>query len=296
MKRLITLFLVFSSIMIVFASYQPSHAQNSSTAWAIIELCSTVDYTTVVSQALNLNPAEVRNALLSTGSLSDLAQRKNVDLRNGTLAVLNAHLSLLNQAVQDSEMSDQDAQQFRSTLQAIYTSDPRNIGAYNGSSNPSPEILPYSFQAVRILPAAATIMNLKCFDMVQRLMNDNQSIVALVTAQGGSTGNLIDSILKTYETALDQDVKDGLLTVSQAKGLRVQLVQHISVFLNQVGPVLANQAATITMGNLNSSNLNYSNQLSLLTLFPTIQLPPVPRDMLIPTKNPTPLPSATPKS
>ncbi|HVO70018.1 MAG TPA: hypothetical protein VMT24_08235 [Aggregatilineaceae bacterium] len=207
-----------------------------------IGLCSTVDYDAVAAKALNLAPSDLRLALVSGQALDDIARRQNVALDTVKQALLTAHFTEIDRAVSDGLLDAQQAKQLKTLLTSNQQMVPRPVNPPNTALYPvyqtPADIVPYNFEAVKVLMAAAPAVDLNCADLVKELLN-NRSIVAVVTARGGQIGAIIDVMIKAYQDALDQDVKEQLITAAQAKGLRVQLASRVTSLVNQVGqPVL----------------------------------------------------------
>src|SRR5262249_38291629 len=160
--------------------------------------------------------------------LADLAQAKNVPLEAVTHALLGAHITEIDQAVTDGFLDRAQGEQLKALITNLYTTANVAPFPYGRGTAAIPlhavvvDVVAYNFLAFRIFPMAATAVDLKCADLVKEVMR-GRSIVGLVASRGGQVGSVIDGIIKGYRDALDQDIKDQLITTAQAKGLGVQL-------------------------------------------------------------------------
>ena len=234
-----------------------------------IGLCSTVDYDAVAAKALNMAPADLRLALVSGQFLEDIAHAQNVTLDTVKRALLDAHFAEIDQAVSDGLLDAQTAKQLKTYLTNTNQANqrpplplPYANAMYPVYGLPA-DITAYNFQGVKILMAAAHNLDIKCADLVKEIQN-NRSLVALTTSRGGQIGAVIDAMIKTYQDALDQDVKEQLLTVAQAKGLRVQLAGQVTILVNQAGqPVLIQMLSLPAFGVGNAYSMGASTGVQL---------------------------------
>ncbi len=246
MKRsiFVVLMAVVLSLSFASAAVQPALAQIAPfPAFYVIGLCSAVDYDAVAAKALNLAPADLRLALVSGQVLEDIARSQNVPLDSVQRTLLDAHFTEIDQAISDGLIDAQQAQQLKNLLTNRNQPNPRPLNPSGNMLYPvyglPPDITPYNYQAVKFLRAAASQLDLKCPDLAKGLVG-GRSLVALTTARGGQIGTVIDAMIKAYQDALDQDVKEQLITAAQAKGLRIQLAERVTGLVNQAGqPVLA---------------------------------------------------------
>jgi hypothetical protein len=255
MKRHVLVVLVAVLLVIGFSlpAGQATLAQSYPLfGYYTIGLCSTVDYDAVAAKALNMAPADLRLALVSGQFLEDIARSQNVTIDAVKRALLDSHFAEIDQAVNDGLLDAQQAKQLKAVLTNASQVSPRppypnGMALYPVYGLPT-DITAYNFQAVKILMAAAQSLDLKCPDLVKELQN-NRSLVALTTSRGGQIGAVIDAMIKSYQTALDQDVKEQLITAAQAKGLRVQLAGQVTSLVNQTGqPVLMQMLALPGVG------------------------------------------------
>jgi len=257
MKRHLVLSFVAILLMLVLSSVTQAPVQAQGYPFFgnyAIGLCSTVDYDAVAAKALNMAPADLRLALVSGQFLEDIAHTQNVTLDTVKRALLDAHFAEIDQAVNDGLLDAQTAKQLKTFL--TNTNQPNQRPPlplpYSNALYPvyglPADITAYNFQAVKILAAAAHTLDIKCPDLVKEIQN-NRSLVALTTSRGGQIGAVIDAMIKTYQDALEQDVKELLLTAAQAKGLRVQLAGQVTILVNQAGqPVLVQMLSLPAFG------------------------------------------------
>src|SRR5690349_19111900 len=104
------------AIGFVFASRQPTSAQPNPTypiypGNPVVGLCSAVDYDAVVAKVLGITPTDLRLALVSGQSLEELARSQKVDYAAVIKALIDAHITEIDQAVADGLLDKQQAEQ-----------------------------------------------------------------------------------------------------------------------------------------------------------------------------------------
>ncbi len=173
---LVLLVVVVLPIGIAFSVIEPAQAQGPSVAgFYMIRLCSAVDYDAVAAEALNLAPTDLRLALVSGQVLEDIAHGQNVAPEVVQRALLDAHLVEIDQALSDGLIDAQQAQMLKTLLtnrnQPIPRPlDPSGTALYPAYDLPS-DLNAYNFQAVKLLMAAASQLDLKCADLAQQLVD-----------------------------------------------------------------------------------------------------------------------------
>jgi hypothetical protein len=252
MKRLLSVVLLVA-VGFVFAWRQPVGAQTYPiyAGSFVVGLCSTVDYDAVVSRVLGITPADLRLALVSGQSLEELARNQKVDFSALIKALIDAHITEIDQAVSDGLLDKQQAEQMKTFLTTYYSQMRKNptnaagpaVRAYP-ALGPMPDVTAYNFLAVKVLMAAAQNLDLKCPDLVREVLN-GRSVIAIVASRGGQVGPVIDAMLKAYQDALDQDVKEQLITVAQSKGFRVQLAERVAMVISQPGQAMVAQILSL---------------------------------------------------
>ena len=250
MKRSVIIVILAVTLLVGITTNQPVRAQTPLllNGWYTMTLCSTVDYDSIAAKALGIAAADLRTDLVSGQTLDDIAQAQNVTSDAVNRALLDAHFAEIDQAVSDGLLDQQSAQQLKNFLTNRNPSNPTTgkppYGAIAYPYFGITDVTAYNFQAVKALPAAAKVMDLKCPDLVKEILK-NRSIVAIATARGGQVGATVDAIIKAYQDALDQDIKEQLITAAQAKGLRVQLAVRAASLINMAGQPVLMQTLTL---------------------------------------------------
>jgi len=267
----IVLVTVILAAMLVLGGRQSADAQSTANYGLYgIGACGTTDYAGIVANMLKTKPEDLRIALVSGQALEDIAFTQNVAPETIKTALLNGHLAEIDQAVTDGLMTSQQAQQLKTSLINTNRSTPRIVYPIYFL----PQDVPlYNFQAVKLLPVAAQMLDLKCVDLVKLILT-NRSLVAITASRGGQIGAMLDALIKAYQTALDQDIKEQLITAAQAKGLRVSLVSRVTSLVNQVGPSMLLQLINLSMGTFPTGIQPYASS-TLMQGTATAPLPPV---------------------
>jgi len=81
---------------------------------------------------------------------------------------------------------------------------------------------------------AATAIGVTCPDLV-KAMQGGQTIAQIATSKNVQAQTVIDALVTAYKGALAEDVKEGLITQTQADGRTAQLSAAMTRFVNQVG-------------------------------------------------------------
>jgi hypothetical protein len=241
-NRLIAVMVAYLLVIALIGAATSALAQNYPFfGYYVVSLCSTTDYDAIAAKALNMASSDLRTALVSGQFLEDIAASQNVTPDTVKQALLNAHFAEIDQAVSDGLLDSQQAKQLKTLLTNAAPIPPRPPVPY--ANGLPPDITAYNFQAVKVLIAAAHTLDLKCTDLVKAMQN--HSLVALTTSRGGQIGAVIDAMIKAYQDALDQDVKEQLITAAQSKGLRVQLAGQVTSLVNQAGQPVLMQILTL---------------------------------------------------
>ncbi len=246
MKRHFVITMLGAALLVSLSSASQNVVAQSFPAFAmpyVIGICSMADYDAVAAKVLGITTTDLRTALVSGQTLDEIARTQNIAVDTVRQALLDVHLAEIDQAVNDSLLDKQQAQQIKTYLLNA-RSVPRKPPYPPLPNYPLPvyalltDVTAYNFQAVRPLQAAARAIDLKCADLVRALIG-GRSIVALAASRGGPVGPVVDAMIKAYQDALDEDVKAQLITAVQAKGLRVQVAERVAALINQAGqPVL----------------------------------------------------------
>ncbi len=102
-----------------------------------------------------------------------------------------------------------------------------------------------TFNVVHPYEVVATALNMKCTDLVVKLITPpGQSIAQIATAQNVDPKTVTDALTKAYTDALAQDVADGVITQAQSDQLTGNLGQAISNYVGAVNPMRPAPRAT----------------------------------------------------
>lgn len=241
--------LLVAALLVTVLGGRPVAAQGGPFGDAFaVGVCSTTDYDAVAAKTIGIEPAELRLDLVSGQSLDDIAKSKNVTFDTVIKALMDAHIADIDQAVTDNLITKQQGETVKNLLKNNHQLRPPTAGTY-----PYPiygiltDVAAYNVQAVKPLVAAAKIIDMKCADLVREILG-GRSIVMLVASRGGQIGAVLDGIVKAYQNALDQDVKDQLITAAQAKGQLVHINERATALISQTGQPALMLASLLEIG------------------------------------------------
>ena len=240
MRRTLGLFglILFSILIAGVVDLVPAKGQGGTPpSGAIFPLiCSTTDYTTIAATALGMTAAEVRLAMVSGQTLQDIATGKNVDFQKVVDAIMAVRNADIQQAVKDGLISSGQAASMMTPIAPLG----------NGGDNPVINIttgagsFPYGVgdhNLVNPFVVVATTVSMSCPDLYIAVQG-GQSVVRIVVSKKASVSAVIDDLLKVYTSALDQDVKDALITQEQADAKVVPMTESILTMVGSPGGLL----------------------------------------------------------
>ena len=223
-------------------------------------ICSTTNSTDVAAKALGISSTDLRVALVGGKTLTQIASDKSVALQTVTDALNTARKADVDQALKDGLITQAQHDAMVTRMTAV------SNGAANDNAN---DAAPAATAAANAIPAAtapanaprprngnprgfgggfgiaaynvvnpevtaATAIGVTCPDLV-KAMQGGQTIAQIATSKNVQAQTVIDALVTAYKGALAEDVKEGLITQTQADGRTAQLSAAMTRFVNQVG-------------------------------------------------------------
>lgn len=179
-------------------------------------ICSTSNPTDTVAQVLGMTPAELRLALVSGKTVTQLAADKSVDLQTIQDALSTQRKADLDQALADGLITQ--------TQYDAITTAMDNAPAVTGTARFGIRLSPYN--QVDREAAAAEALGMSCADLV-KAEQAGSAIAQIATDKGVDVQTVIDAVTKAYTDAFAADVKEGLITQAQADGRMTNLTVQI---------------------------------------------------------------------
>jgi hypothetical protein len=249
---------VVLALIVGLAAVQPIAAQGPNVKQVFVgplspNLCSTTDYTAIVAKALGLTAPELRLALAKGRTIQQLATEKKVELKTITDAVEAARKADIEQAVKDGllpkEVADLTAPANKDSADgAVIRVVPGAPGVPGGVPDVEVSIggefgvtlsIAGSYgvsprNTVRPMIVSAQAIGVTCVDLAKAL-REGESIVHVATTKNIKAQVVIDALVKAYQDALAQDVKEGLITQAQAENEGSRLVERATAMISQRG-------------------------------------------------------------
>lgn len=179
-------------------------------------MCSTTTTTDVIAQALGMTSAELRLAVVSGKSVTQLASDKNIDLQTIEDALTTQRKADLDQALKDGLLTQT---QYDRVTQAM-----QNMPALNGTVRFGLRVS--TRNEVNTATVAATALGVSCADLV-KAEQGGSSIAQVAVDKGVDVQTVIDALTKAYSDALAADVSEGLITQAQSDGQMTRLTVQI---------------------------------------------------------------------
>ncbi len=227
----------------------------NTAAFQALLACGNTNYDDVVAKALGITAADLRVALVSGKSLQDLAKEKNVSadtVRSATTDALKAQVA---QAVKDGVITQAQADFITGLLNRIpaASANPANPpatppaeGTPEANGNRPNRVRPGAFPAgigllggfgisprveVKNYVVAAQAINIPCADLITAVQG-RQSIAQVAQSKNVTAQTVIDALVKAHNDALDEEVKEGLITSAQKDGQAARLTAQMTAFVN----------------------------------------------------------------
>lgn len=177
-------------------------------------ICSTSNPTDAVAQALSMSASDLRVALVSGKTLSQIADSKSVDMQTIREAVATQRKADLDQALKDGLLT-QD--QYDAITKAMDNAVQAN--AQIGIRIPEHNV-------VNREQAAADALGMSCADLV-KAQQSGQSIAEIAQGKSVEVQTVIDAVTKAYSDASAEDVKEGLISQAESDGQLSRLTIEI---------------------------------------------------------------------
>jgi hypothetical protein len=182
-------------------------------------VCSTSNPTDTVAQALGMSASDLRVALVSGQTISQIAASKNVDLQTIQDALASQRQADLDQALKDGLLTQAQHDALSQTMKNVPQATGRLQLRIPDHNVANPEA------------AAAEALGVSCADLVKAERN-GQSIAQIAGDKGVEVQAVIDAVMNAYKDALAQDVKEGLISQAEADGQASRLASGISLWVN----------------------------------------------------------------
>ncbi len=186
--------------------------------------CSTLNPADAVAQALGMSASDLRVALVSGKTISQLATSKNVDLATIRSAVATQIQGELDQALTDSLITQAQHDALTTALKNAAQSD-------NQLGIPVPE-----HNIVNREDAAAKALDMTCADLV-KAEQGGQSVAQIAQGKGVDIQTVIDAVTTAYKDALAEDVKEGLISQAESDGQLSRLTIQIGQWVYNSRPM-----------------------------------------------------------
>ena len=181
-------------------------------------MCSTTNPADAVAQALGMSASDLRVALVSGKTVSQLASSKNVDLATIRSAVATQIEGELDQALTDGLLTQ--------TQHDALTNAIKNAAQANTQLG----IQVPEHNVVNREVAAAKALDMSCADLV-KAEQGGQSVAQIAQGKGVDIQTVIDAVTSAYKDALAEDVKEGLISQAESDGqlsrLTIQIGQWV---------------------------------------------------------------------
>lgn len=177
-------------------------------------ICSTSNPTDAVAQALSMSASDLRVALVSGKTLSQIADSKSVDMQTIREAVATQRKADLDQALKDGLLTQE---QYDAISKAMDNAVQAN--AQLGIRVPEHNV-------VNREQAAADALGMSCADLV-KAQQGGQSIAEIAQGKNVAVQTVIDAVTKAYTDASAEDVKEGLITQAESDGQLSRLTIEI---------------------------------------------------------------------
>jgi hypothetical protein len=188
-----------------------------------VMMCSTLNPTDVVAQALGLTATELRVALTSGKTINQLATEKSVTLESIQTALQTAHKAELDQFLKDGWITQAEYDALRAQMANVPTG--RGPGMIRMAEH----------NIVNVEPVVASALGISCGDLAKALVS-GQAVAQIAQEKGVDVQKVTDAVLAAFKTALAADVSEGLITQAQADGRLAELQLAIPRWLYTPGP------------------------------------------------------------
>ncbi|HVO41565.1 MAG TPA: hypothetical protein VMT34_03025 [Aggregatilineales bacterium] len=201
-----------------------------------VQACRTTNPTDIVAKALGMSASDLRVALVSGKSLQDLESAKNVSSDAIRSALTDAEKADVAQAVKDGTITQAQADAITSRLNRGNGRPGARIFGRGGVSVFAGGVGAggvSQYNTVNDYVVAAQAIGVKCSDLATAVFQSGQSIAQVATSKNVQAQTVIDALVQAHTAALDQDVKEGLITTAQETGRTSRLAAEMQAFVNR---------------------------------------------------------------
>lgn len=192
-----------------------------------ILVCSTTSPTDVVAKALGMSPADLRLALVSGKTISQIAASNNIDMQVVRDALTAQRQADLDQALKDGLITQAEYDQITAAMKNAPTT----------TGNGRTDIRVPAYNTVNQEAVAAQALGMTCADLV-KATQDGTSIAEVAANKGIAVQTVIDAVIAAHKAALDADVKEGLITQAEADGRLTRLNVEVGQWVYSTHPMM----------------------------------------------------------
>ncbi|HEX2620910.1 MAG TPA: hypothetical protein VHL11_12200 [Phototrophicaceae bacterium] len=172
--------------------------------------CSTTNPTDTVATALGITATELRVALVSGQTVSDLAASKGVDLQTIQDALTTQRQADLDQALADGLITQEVYDSIKDAQAKIQENMPDGVELKF-------EIPVPDHNVVNRETVVADALGITCAELITAV-RDGSTIAEIASDKGVEVQTVIDAVVTAVKDAAAKDVEEGLITQAQADG------------------------------------------------------------------------------
>lgn len=192
-----------------------------------VMICTTTTATDTVATALGMSAADLRLALVSGQTVSEIATSKNIDIATIQTALETQRKADLDAALADELITQEQYDSIIARLDAV--------PADSTNSNRVLNIRVSAHNEANIEQAAADALGMSCADLV-KAQQAGQSIAEIAEANNVEVQSVIDAVTKAVEDAAAQDISEGLITQAQADGRTANISTQVGQWVYNTRP------------------------------------------------------------
>ncbi len=190
-----------------------------------------MDILATAATYLGKSESDLQSALASGKTLAQIADATSGKSASGLVdALVSAQQARIQQAVKDGHLTQSQADEITARLKDRITQ------LVNGTF-PQHRHLPFGGHGPGDdLQAAATYLGISTTDLLTQLRSGKTLAQVADGTSGKSAGGLVDALVAHESSELDQSVKDGRLTRSQADQIEAGLKTRITALVDGTAP------------------------------------------------------------
>ncbi len=217
-------------------------------------VCSTTNYTDVAAGALGMTSPDLRVALVSGKTLTQIAAGKNVAVQTVSDALTTARKADIDQALKDGLITQAEhgalitnvappanpaaAPTAEATAPVTPSADGKNDvpdGHRPGFGRGERGLRIPDHNVVFPDVVAAKAIGISCAEMVKAVQG-GQTIAQVATSKNVTAQAVIDALTAAFKDAAAQDVKEGLITQAEADSQTQRITAEVTAFVNNARP------------------------------------------------------------